>query len=267
MRVPQYYYTMLPTFLFIMVLIMIFVLLKYKGIDNVDFFKQRILKNKVKGLNKNLRNIFHSFKNTLFTLNIMSKQLQLEKNTDDQLVIIKEMEQITQKSIESITKMLDSLEIVQVHLDKVKIIDVIDSAIERIDISSRKISVIKEYKYPDAEVNVDVYHIGEAIHNILQNSVEAIESANRENGSIMIEVIIEYEWVVIRIRDNGIGIKKENINNIFKSFHTTKSRLNNWGVGLSYAYNVVKKHLGYITVDSKFGEFTTVQILLPKFEG
>lgn len=266
LRVPQYYYTMLPIVLLIMILIIIFVLVKYKGVDNVDFFRQRILNRNTKGLNKNLRNTFHSFKNILFTLNIMTKQLQIDENLESKLNIIKDMEQMTQKSMEGIEKMLDSLDAVRVVSTQFKIIDVIDLAVDKLGTRSRNIEVIKEYKYPNVEVYGDDYHVGEAIYNILINAVEAIEKAGTEKGKIIIEVLAEHEWVAIKITDNGTGIKKQDINNIFKNFYTTKSRLNNWGIGLSYAYNVVRKHLGYITAESKPDKYTTFQILLPIYK-
>ena len=56
------------------------------------------------------------------------------------------------------------------------------------------------------------------------------------------------------------------INNIFKEFYTSKSRSNNnWGLGLYYTYKVVKKHMGYVSVESKVGVKTTFQIVLPRW--
>ena len=98
--------------------------------------------------------------------------------------------------------------------------------------------------------------------NILINAVEAICNADREDGVIQIEISAEYEWAIIKITDNGTGIEKKDINNIFQPFHTTKSRQKNWGVGLSYAYRVARAHFGYISVDSVKNEHTTFQILL-----
>ena len=41
----------------------------------------------------------------------------------------------------------------------------------------------------------------------------------------------------------------------------------NWGLGLPYVYKVIKAHLGQIKIDSRYGRYTTVLIMLPTGKG
>jgi signal transduction histidine kinase len=68
-------------------------------------------------------------------------------------------------------------------------------------------------------------------------------------------------YVCLCIRDDGEGIPKENLEKIFDPYFTTKEKCN--GLGLTSAYSIIKKHSGYITVDSEVGKGTTFCVYLP----
>jgi CheY-like chemotaxis protein len=67
------------------------------------------------------------------------------------------------------------------------------------------------------------------------------------------------------VKDHGIGIPTEIINKIFDPFFTTKRTGN--GLGLSTSYSIIKKHNGYLEVESVPGIGTTFNILLPASMG
>ncbi|MCI0468920.1 MAG: response regulator, partial [Nitrospirae bacterium] len=68
-------------------------------------------------------------------------------------------------------------------------------------------------------------------------------------------------YVKIEIRDEGKGIPKENLHNIFDPFFSTwKGRS---GLGLTTTYSIIKKHNGLIAVESELGSGTTFSIYLP----
>jgi signal transduction histidine kinase len=75
-------------------------------------------------------------------------------------------------------------------------------------------------------------------------------------------VVSESRQVTIVFIDNGTGIKKSEIKQVFKPFYTTKSRQKNWGAGLSYVMNIVRAHLGLVNVYSRYGEYTRFEIIL-----
>ncbi len=68
-------------------------------------------------------------------------------------------------------------------------------------------------------------------------------------------------YVKISIRDQGPGIKKEDLLKIFDPFFTTKERGS--GLGLATSYSIIKKHGGYLDVESQVGAGTTFHLYLP----
>ena len=98
------------------------------------------------------------------------------------------------------------------------------------------------------------------LENIIKNSIDAIKG----KGFISIELLENKNKIEINIEDNGVGIKKENINKVFNPGFTSKKR--GWGLGLSLAKRIIVDfHKGKIIVKStKVGEGTLFQILLNK---
>ena len=70
---------------------------------------------------------------------------------------------------------------------------------------------------------------------------------------------------MIKISDNGNGIKEENIKNIFETFFTTKDK-KGVGIGLSTVKEIVNSYNGTIKVKSEFGVGTSFKILIPSIK-
>jgi two-component system, NtrC family, sensor kinase len=120
--------------------------------------------------------------------------------------------------------------------------------------------VIKDY-HDLPMVNCNVNQMKQVFMNILNNAAQAIQ----ENGEIKITTnyISDLKKVRIQIKDNGIGIKKENIEKIFDPFYTTKSVGEGTGLGLSISYGIVRSHGGDIGVESTVGKGTLFTVDLP----
>ncbi len=97
--------------------------------------------------------------------------------------------------------------------------------------------------------------------NLLTNAAQAI----KEEGTIWIETedLRRQNSLVIRIRDNGIGMPAETVNKIFDPFFTTKDVGEGTGLGLSISYSIIKNHGGSIEVTSTPGKGSTFTITLP----
>lgn len=101
----------------------------------------------------------------------------------------------------------------------------------------------------------------EVLINLITNAIDAMGRGT--TARIQVSLKEQGGWGIVEVRDNGKGIDTENISKIFTPFFSTKSSINNWGVGLAYCYKVVNAHDGKITVESKLGEGTVFSIAVP----
>ena len=98
--------------------------------------------------------------------------------------------------------------------------------------------------------------------NIIENSIKFTEP----NGKINIKVYEKDSKVIVKIKDNGKGIERENLNHIFDKFYTTKDKNNNIGngLGLALAKKIIDLHEGYIEVSSEKDKYTEFTIIFRK---
>lgn len=128
-------------------------------------------------------------------------------------------------------------------------------------------------KTPLAEVIFDPQQIALVFQNLFINAREAMP----EGGAVTVEIdvrdLLEEEvpplpagtYVVISVSDNGPGIPEEILSQIFDPFFTTKEK--GTGLGLTVAFQIIKNHGGYITVQSEVGKGTTFYLYLPYERG
>lgn len=99
----------------------------------------------------------------------------------------------------------------------------------------------------------------ELFTNFILNAVDAMPTG----GRIFLETRLEDEVVVVICRDEGLGMDKETLQRIFDPFFTTKGNKGN-GLGLSLAYDIVRKHKGEISVVSESGKGAEFKISFPQ---
>lgn len=134
-----------------------------------------------------------------------------------------------------------------------------------------RIEVIKNYsELPLVECFVG--QINQVFMNILSNAIDALEEGRRSeqtnNGfgpTIFIHTqMIQSDSIVVRIADNGPGIKTEVKQRIFEQFFTTKQMGKGTGLGLSISYQIiVENHKGTLRCESQLGQGTEFWIELP----
>ncbi|MBN2440427.1 MAG: PAS domain-containing protein [Spirochaetales bacterium] len=111
----------------------------------------------------------------------------------------------------------------------------------------------------DVAVNLDPYQIREVLINILNNAHQSLEDMK---GTISIKAMIEdSQNLSISIKDDGRGIKQENLDSIFDPFFTTKTK--GTGLGLSICREIISLHNGTISILSRETIGTEVTVRLP----
>ena len=113
-------------------------------------------------------------------------------------------------------------------------------------------------------ISFDMEKMERIILNLISN---AVKFRKENKGKIIISITHNDEFANISVKDNGIGISKNNIDKIFEKY----VRLNDersiikegTGIGLSLVKSLVKLHDGEVTVDSEIGKWTEFNIKIP----
>jgi signal transduction histidine kinase len=105
--------------------------------------------------------------------------------------------------------------------------------------------------------------LNQVFMNILNNGIQAIPK-ERKDGEITIYTEELDNEVVVRIKDNGVGIPEKIKNRIWEPFFTTKAVGVGTGLGMSITYGIIEKHNGKIELTSEEGKGTEFVITLPK---
>jgi signal transduction histidine kinase len=109
----------------------------------------------------------------------------------------------------------------------------------------------------DLELQADLSLLEQVLINVTRNSIDSFTGITNP----YIELIAQYNLAgrpIIMIRDNGIGIDKENLGQIFVPFYTTKK--NGSGIGLSLSRQIMMLHKGRIEVESEKGKGTCITL-------
>lgn len=102
--------------------------------------------------------------------------------------------------------------------------------------------------------------IMQVINSILSNSREALLELNVDK-QISIELYKRDDKAYLEITDNGIGMEKETLERAFEPFFSNHKIKNKLGLGLSTAYDIVKKHKGDIIMESRIGDGTKLKLI------
>ncbi len=126
---------------------------------------------------------------------------------------------------------------------------------------TEKTNNIKIYIDTDKKIPDDFLSIGQIetlIINIVENSIHAIRAKNTQQGVITIKTELKENMYKLIVRDNGIGINKENIFKIWAPFYSDFP--GNYGIGLSICEKILENHGAVCNVNSVQGEHTVFEI-------
>ena len=110
------------------------------------------------------------------------------------------------------------------------------------------------------EVACEENHLKQVFINVLKNAIEAMP----KGGEIEIEARKQPGWIVITIRDHGVGIPEDMIPKLGDPFVTSKE--SGTGLGIMISQRIIQSHQGTMEIRSTVGKGTTVTINLPAVE-
>ncbi|OPJ64160.1 sensor histidine kinase [Clostridium oryzae] len=221
-------------------------------------------KENIKGI---VSDISHQTKTPLSNILLYTQLLQEKEVNEDNKALIKQIATQAEKLdflIHALVKIsrLESGTMTIVPI-KQEIAPMIYGAVTELKAKAKQknilINVIGERA---VKASCDLKWTEEAIYNIIDNAVKY----SNDDTEIAISVK-EFElYICIDIIDQGMGIKEEEITQIFKRFYRSQSvqQQSGVGIGLYLSREIIRQQQGYINVTSKLGKGSTFSIYLPR---
>ncbi|MEO0270313.1 MAG: ATP-binding protein [candidate division WOR-3 bacterium] len=211
----------------------------------MELFKESEKKREEEGILRILSSFAHEIKNPLNSLKLISYRLK-DKIKEDYPEFEKALNSLTN----SIEEFMNLLRPFYLKKERVKVKDFIESVIKKIegDLKDNKIEVV--IKGLNKELFFDLNQMEKVFLNLIRNAIEA----QPEGGRIDIEVFEEKGRLMIKVKDYGIGIKRENLDRIFEPYFTTKK--SGTGLGLFTVKRIIESHGFEISVNSEEGKGT-----------
>ncbi len=239
--------------------------------------RQMIHNDRMTTLGEMATGIAHEINQPLNTLSILFDNMLLAATREDSLPK-SYLEKKTQKIYDSIFRIKNIIDHVRVFSRSQD--DAISTPFDVNESISNAISMISEQfrnKMIELKVNKDdslppvygnTYQFEQVILNLLNNSKDAIEELASPPGDtidkkISINTYLFGKQIIIEVKDNGMGIKPEELEKIMLPFYTTKEAGKGTGLGLSISFGIIKEMKGEISFQSELKKGTKVIIKLP----
>ncbi|MBW7477655.1 HAMP domain-containing histidine kinase [Paenibacillus oenotherae] len=117
------------------------------------------------------------------------------------------------------------------------------------------IHIVRDYTI-EPLLHCDPTHLKETIANIIINASEAMGG----KGTLTIRICESGKWLILSFEDTGHGMDASQQAKVLQPFYTTKRNPGNYGLGLSYCFQVMERHRGELRLCSKAGQGTVVSL-------
>ena len=227
---------------------------------------QLINSEKMASLGQLIAGVAHEINTPLASINsnnsIISKLIK--KMGDEEIAqTLKEINELDHEAVTRISNMVKSLKkfvrLDEADLQEADINKEIDLTLDLIRHETKnRIKVVKDYgEIPLIKCYPNM--LNQVFMNILINACQSIKN----EGQIKVATLFQDGSLIVKIKDNGIGIKKEQIDRIFAAGYTTKGVGVGMGLGLAISQKIIQKHNGKISVNSDLGQGSEFIITIP----
>jgi PAS domain S-box-containing protein len=232
---------------------------------------------KMEALGRLAGGIAHDFNNLLTVIHLSTRMLERDLGPEDTLwPHVKRIEETGQRAA-ALTKQLLSFsrrEIVEPQaLDLNQLVEDMSGMLGRIIGENIEFSTVLARDLGPARL--DPSQMEQVIMNLVVNARDAMPDGGRlqiETENVLLDTkfaeahpdVEPGKYLMLVIRDTGVGMDEEVKSHLFEPFFTTKERGQGTGLGLSTVFGIVKQNQGHISVESKVDEGTTFRIYLPR---
>jgi len=230
--------------------------------ERIKSFEEELIRaNKLSALGELAGSIAHEIKNPLIAIQGFAKRIG-KTNEPDKIeeyagVIDKEAGRLSNV----LMKLLEFSRMDEPNKEYVDVNEIVDDTVlfmEHHLTRFKNVELVVEKDKDLPQIQVDKIHIQQALVNIIMNAAQAMPVG----GVIEIKTQNANGRISISVKDEGAGIKDEDMGKIFEPFFTTKKKGEGTGLGLSLSKRLVEANGGEIDVESKVGEGSTFRILL-----
>jgi two-component system NtrC family sensor kinase len=221
---------------------------------------------KFAALGRIVSGIAHEVRNPLASIYTTVQNLENELSEhnsarDDLQNIMQEIDRVEKL----IRQILNLAKPVPLQIETVDINDLLLATMPLIEKEAKKKGIVlKSQLTGDIEyIEADPNRLRQVILNLLINAIESITTKGRITISteMVVEADSQKKWVLMKCKDNGIGISPDIIDNIFDPFFTTKNV--GTGLGLAVSHKIIQDHDGMIEVESQKNSGSTFSVKLP----
>lgn len=215
---------------------------------------------KEKQLRNSLFNIAHEIKNPLAVCKGYLEMLDFKNKNHEKYIPI-----IQNELKRSVTLMNDMLNMTKIkiepdYMDINVLLEEIKICIEPLT-KNKNIKVNMKLTKEETYIYADYTRLKQVFIDIIKNSVESLDNISKER-IINIDVSLNKNKIITTIKDNGRGMTKEEINQMYMPFYIPNSK--NKALGVTLANEIIRCHNGEIECFSKVDKGTTTIVTLPK---
>ena len=247
----------------------VFLVLIFFGFSLATIIKQKRLSEVITDF---INNMTHELKTPIATISLSSEMI-MRLETDDDVekakkyagIIFKEnkrLETQVERVLNISTLDTENTTLNKKSLDFHELLDEVKDTFDFNQLANGG-KILIENNASVFTIQADPIHITNVVYNLLDNAVKYCTT----KPFISITTKNERNYLVIEIKDNGIGIRKEDLKMIFDKFYRVSTGnihdIKGFGLGLFYVKLIINEHNGSIDVKSKLGEGSTFTIKLP----
>jgi|GEM_PF-2162942 len=229
--------------------------------------RKQNLDNMMDVLNTGMQILSHSLKNEITKISLCMTNIRLSLDHPDRVENdIQEDIQMVSTSLEYLSNMMTKLQRNVVNPGKFEpgyhnLAEIMEMALQCVAVflKSKEIHVNQNVG-DDLMIFCDKVYLQEVFVSLFQNAIEAMDVY----GELSLEASLTSKGLTISVKDNGAGICEKDLPHVIEPFFTTKDKKDNFGLGLSYCYNILKQHGASLDVQSKQNIGTTVSLFFPK---
>lgn len=178
-------------------------------------------------------------------------------------------ERMTEAMVDATARIFDLINAVkeyaymdQAPIQEVNIPQAMESTLAMLQSRLNGIKVVRRYDSNLPTISAYGSELNQVWMALLENAIDSVENAHKADGEITISIAVSGPLMLIEIWDNGHGIPPELRDRIFEPFFTTRPPGKGLGLGLDMVQRTVRKHRGYVRVQSN-AEATCFQVRLP----